>query len=76
MQKKSLFYGPYAFIDILTWIFSVEYNRGIRHREAVVLDVDLVRSGQLRVVQDLVLPARQVPDTMLHLNIAEFTKRL
>lgn len=46
----------------------MQHDGGVRHSEAVVLDVHLVGGGELRVVEYLVLTPRHVPDTVLHLR--------
>ncbi len=53
---------------LVTWISGVENNGRVRDGESVVLDVHLMGGGQLWVVEDLVDPSGQVPDTVLHLH--------
>jgi hypothetical protein len=54
---------------LVTWIPGVENNGRVRDGESVVLDVHLMGSGQLWVVEDLVDTSGQVPDTVLHLHV-------
>ena len=45
----------------------MQYNGRVGHSQTIVLDVDLVSSGQLGVVDDLVLAPGHVSDAVLHL---------
>ena len=46
----------------------MQHDGGVGHRESVVLDIHLVRSGQLRVVEDLILASGHVSYAVLHLR--------
>ena len=46
----------------------MQHDGGVGHRESIVLDIHLVRCGQLRVVEYLILAARHVSYAVLHLR--------
>ena len=46
----------------------MQHDGGVGHRESIVLDIHLVRCGQLRVVEDLILASGHVSYAVLHLR--------
>merc|ERR1719418_423984 len=54
------------------WVFRMQHDGGVGHRESIVLDIHLVRCGQLRVVEYLILAARHVSYAVLHLLSRSF----